>query len=158
MTEAQGKHASFRTMNEGQPVRPDLFVRAFVNEHPDCLLYVGCDSQNLNRSTLYVTTIVLRLPGMGAKVLYRKEKVPRIADMWTKLWGETERSVELANYLRETCKLTVHQIDLDFNEDPSFASHKLLNASAGYVKSMGFDCASKPSLLMAVWAANALCK
>lgn len=145
-------------MNEGKLVRPDMFVRAFLEEHPGCLMYVGCDSQNLKRSTLYVTTIVLRLPGMGANVLYHKEKVPRISDMWTKLWGETERSVELANYLRDECNLPVHQIDLDFNEDPGFASHKLLHASSGYVKSMGFQCASKPSLLMAVWAANALCK
>ena len=31
---------------------------------------------------------------------YRKEKVPKIGDLGTKLWGETERSVA-ANLLRE---------------------------------------------------------
>ena len=48
-------------------------------------------------------------------MIYRKEKVPRIEDMWTKLWGETERSVALAHLLREEAGVHVEQIDLDFN-------------------------------------------
>jgi predicted RNase H-related nuclease YkuK (DUF458 family) len=56
-------------------------------------VHVGCDSQNYKRHTVYATTVVFDIPGNGAHVIYRKEKVPKINDLWTKLWGETERSV-----------------------------------------------------------------
>lgn len=120
-------------------------------------LYVGCDSQNYRNYTVYATTVVFRYPGAGAHVIYRKEKVPRIEDMWTKLWGETERAVALAHLLREEAGVEVQQIDLDFNSDPAHPSNKLLSASAGYIQSLGFQSGAKPDLLMAAWAADALC-
>jgi len=52
----------------------------------------------------------------------------------------------------------VKQIDLDFNSDPQYPSHKLISASAGYIASLGFKAQAKPDLLMAAWAANALCQ
>ncbi|MBK12814.1 MAG: hypothetical protein CL849_04725 [Crocinitomicaceae bacterium] len=121
-------------------------------------LHVGCDSQNHRSHTVYVTTVVFRFPGAGAHVIYRKEKVPKIRDLWTKLWGETERSVALANLLRDEAQAQVEQIDLDFNTDPAHPSNKVLSASAGYVQSLGFQSGAKPGLLMAAWAADALCQ
>lgn len=120
-------------------------------------IHVGCDSQNYKRYTVYVTTVVFRFPGNGAHVIYRKERVPKIHDLWTKLWGETERSVALANLILAECNVRVNQIDLDFNADPQYPSQKLINASAGYIASLGFQAKAKPDLLMAAWAANVLC-
>ncbi len=120
-------------------------------------VHVGCDSQNYKRHTVYVTTVVFRYPGNGAHVIYRKEKVQKINDLWTKLWGETERSVALATLILEECGLRVKQIDLDYNSDPSYPSQKLISASSGYIASLGFEAKAKPSLLMAAWAANVLC-
>lgn len=120
-------------------------------------VHVGCDSQNYKRHTVYVTTVVFRYPGNGAHVIYRKEKVPKINDLWTKLWGETERSVALATLILEECGLRVKQIDLDYNSDPSYPSQKLISASSGYISSLGFEAKAKPNLLMAAWAANVLC-
>lgn len=122
------------------------------------LLHVGCDSQNHRNHTVYVTTVVFRFPRSGAHVIYHKEKVPKIRDLWTKLWGETERSVALAHLLRDEVDAHVEQIDLDFNSDPSHPSNKVLSASAGYVQSLGFQSGAKPGLLMAAWAADALCQ
>lgn len=148
----------FRLMDSQERVDLHTYVPAFMAAHPECALYVGSDSQNLGRQTVYVTAVVMRFPGMGAHVVYRKERVARISDMWTKLWGETERSVEVACFLRDTCKLNVERIDLDFNSDPDFSSHKLLSASSGYIQSLGFKSAAKPELLMAAWAANVMCQ
>lgn len=120
-------------------------------------IHVGCDSQNYKRYTVYVTTVVFRYPDNGAHVIYRRERVPKILDLWTKLWGETERSVALAQMILEECNVRVKQIDLDFNADPAYPSQKLISASAGYIKSFGFDAKAKPNLLMAAWAANVLC-
>ena len=108
-------------------------------------IHVGCDSQNF------------RYPDNGAHVIYRRERVPKITDLWTKLWGETERSVALANLILEECGIWVKQIDLDFNSDPQYPSQKLISASAGYITSLGFEAKAKPNLLMAAWAANVHC-
>ena len=133
------------------------YITAMTQES-EVEVHVGCDSQNHKRHTVYVTTVVFRFPNNGAHVIYRRERVPKILDMWTKLWGETERSVELANFILEECNLRVHQIDLDFNSDSQYASHKLVSASSGYITSLGFNSKVKPDLLMAAWAANVLCQ
>lgn len=133
------------------------YITAMTSESP-VEVHVGCDSQNHKRHTVYVTTVVFRFPNNGAHVIYRRERLPKILDMWTKLWGETERSVELANLILEECNLRVNQIDLDFNSDSQYASHKLVSASSGYITSLGFNSKVKPDLLMAAWAANVLCQ
>ena len=133
------------------------YITAMTSES-EVEVHVGCDSQNHKRHTVYVTTVVFRFPNNGAHVIYRRERVPKILDMWTKLWGETERSVELANLILEECNLRVNQIDLDFNSDSQYASHKLVSASSGYITSLGFNSKVKPDLLMAAWAANVLCQ
>ncbi len=143
----------------GGRLRHDVceYISAMTSES-DVEVHVGCDSQNHKRHTVYVTTVVFRFPNNGAHVIYRKERLPKISDMWTKLWGETERSVALANLILEECGLRVHQIDLDFNSDSKYASHKLVSASSGYITSLGFSSKVKPDLLMAAWAANVLCQ
>jgi predicted RNase H-related nuclease YkuK (DUF458 family) len=123
----------------------------------DLEIHVGCDSQNFRRHTIYVTTVVFRYPRNGAHVIFRKERVPKIDDMWTKLWGETERSVALANLILEENEIRVDQIDLDFNSDSSYPSHKLISASRGYITSLGYASTVKPDLQMAAWAADVLC-
>ncbi len=150
-------HVPFRIMHSGEEVLLKEHIQSIKAHCPEVEIHVGCDSQNYRSYTLYVTTVVLRYPTNGAHVVYLKEKVPRIADLWTKLWGETERSANLALELRDELGIDVEQIDLDYNTDPSFPSHKLLNAASGYITSLGFNSKAKPNLLMAVWAANSLC-
>lgn len=150
-------HRKFTVM--GGRLKHDVcdYITAMTSES-EVEVHVGCDSQNHKRHTVYVTTVVFRFPNNGAHVIYRRERVPKILDMWTKLWGETERSVELANLILEECNLRVNQIDLDFNSDSQYASHKLVSASSGYITSLGFKSKVKPDLLMAAWAANVLCQ
>ena len=153
----EDSHRKFTVM--GGRLKQDVcdYITAMTSES-EVEVHVGCDSQNHKRHTVYVTTVVFRFPNNGAHVIYRRERVPKILDMWTKLWGETERSVELANLILEECNLRVNQIDLDFNSDSQYASHKLVSASSGYITSLGFKSKVKPDLLMAAWAANVLCQ
>lgn len=149
--------SQFRIMGTGELVEFDDYVVQYVSDHPECTVHVGCDSQNVKGTTVYVTTVVFRYAGQGAHVLYKKEKLPKIPSFWNKLWGETERSVDLAGYLSDEMNIDVTQIDLDYNTDPSYPSQKLYVAASGYVQSMGYAAKAKPDLLMAVWAANVLC-
>lgn len=147
----------FKTMNDHQPVELLSYVQEMIRQNPNVKVYVGTDSQNYHRTTVYVSTVVLRYINNGAHVLYQKEKLDKISDRWTRLWEELQRSVDLAGYLRFEGGIDIAQIDLDFNSDPKFFSNKLLPAATGYAQSMGYETKSKPDILMATWAANVLC-
>ncbi len=40
--------------------------------------------------------MVLRFHRNGAQVIYRRERAPKVNDLWTRLWGEVERSLAVA--------------------------------------------------------------
>ena len=63
--------------------------------------------------------------------------------MWTRLWMECEKSVEVALYLREH-GIEIDTIDLDYNIDPAKKSNKLVKAAVGYVNGFGFKARYKP--------------
>ncbi|MDC0008909.1 hypothetical protein OAE73_00950 [bacterium] len=131
------------------------YVKEIVsNNHKlDMQIYLGCDSQNKGISTVYATTLVFHMASAGCHVIYKKETVPIIKDMWTRLWKETEKSCEVALYLREH-GIEVSTIDLDYNTDPSKKSNKLVSAAVGYVESLGFRARCKPDLLPGAYAAD----
>ncbi|MFT4662617.1 MAG: putative RNase H-related nuclease YkuK (DUF458 family) [Patiriisocius sp.] len=155
--EKQFDWSYFRIMGSSEQVNLISHAQNYLKKNPDCEVHVGCDSQNVRGITIYVTTVVFRHEGQGAHVIYKKEKLDRIKDMWSKLWAETERSVDLANHLSNDLGIKISQIDLDYNTDPAFKSHGVYTAATGYVSSLGYVVKAKPNLLMAVWAANALC-
>jgi predicted RNase H-related nuclease YkuK (DUF458 family) len=157
MRDLQTVALDFRIMDSGAPIDLVTYLPSLVNRFPHSEIHIGTDSQNHGVRTTYVSTIVVRYPGQGAHVLYHKEKLPVIRDMFTKLWGELERSIALADYLKNELGLKVQQIDLDYNEDPAYPSNKVLSAASGYVQAMGYVVKAKPDLLMATWAANVLC-
>ncbi len=126
------------------------YLELYKNQSLD--LYLGCDSQNRLKTT-YATTLVFNIASTGCHIIYQKEVVPLINDMWTRLWGETERSVEVALYLREH-GIEIDTIDLDYNINPEFKSNKLVSAAVGYVESLGFKARVKPEMLPAVYAAD----
>ena len=148
---------NFSLMANNRKIATKEYLIEYLKNNPECEIHVGCDSQNYTNKTVYVTTIVIRYPNRGAHVLYYKEKVARIRDLWTRLWNEIERSIATANFIENECGLKVTQIDLDLNEDPDYPSNKVLRAASGYLSSLGFTSKAKPNLLMATWAANSLC-
>ena len=118
-------------------------------------MYLGCDSQTKADKTTYATTLVFHVESSGCHIIYKKEVVPVIRDMWNRLWKETELSVEAALYLREN-GIEIDTIDLDYNIDPIHESNRLVKAAVGYVESLGFKARVKPELLPAVYAADTI--
>jgi len=130
------------------------YVKDFIakHQHDTIQIYLGCDSHNRLKTT-YATTLVFNISSTGCHVIYKKETVPLISDMWTRLWGEAERSANTALYLREH-GIEIDTIDLDFNSDPKHKSNKLVSAATGYVESLNFKARIKPDLLPAAYAAD----
>lgn len=130
------------------------YVKRYLAAHRnnDLSIYLGCDSHNRLKTT-YATTLVFNVSATGCHVIYKKETVPLISDMWTRLWGEAERSVNTALYLREN-GIEIDTIDLDYNVDPAHRSNKLVAAAVGYIESLNFNARIKPELLPAAYAAD----
>lgn len=157
-----------------QPIRIATYISltdksqiADVREHIEKLtslykstkIYVGTDSQNKHDITHYVTAIVIHFHGnSGGHVIYSEDKVPRVRDRFTKLWGEVTRSVDVANFLRDECKIPIEYIDLDLNANAKWDSNKVLAPAVGYVKSFGYESRFKPGEAWAVRIADTLCR
>ncbi len=134
------------------------YTKEIVDKNPEVKIYVGCDSQTYATKTVYVTTVVFRYDNRGAHVIYKREVIPRVKDLWSKLWGELNRAIDVAGYLKFEGKIDIHQIDLDYNTSPKYKSNIVLKAAVGYVESMGYNYAVKPGSLIAISAANELCR
>ncbi len=146
----------FRKMGDGAKVHLADYAAEMKRKFPEVKIYVGSDSQNYSTKTLYATTVVFRFENAGAHVIYHKEATPLVTDMWTRLWGELQRSIDVAGFLKFECDVPIEQIDLDVNSDPEYPSNKVFQAAVGYAQSLGYKAKTKPDLLMATWAANVL--
>lgn len=149
---------TFRVMHNNAPIQLLEHVRETLACHPDVEVLVGSDSQNRSGHTIYTTAVVLRYRKNGAHVLYWREKQTRIRDMWTRLWGEVERSVDVARLLTVEGGIRISRIDMDLNSDPRHGSNRLHTSAVGYVRAQGYEARTKPDMLIATWAANVLCQ
>lgn len=148
----------FKKMGSDETVELLGYVRLVLESKPSTKIYIGCDSQSFANKTVYVTTVVFRYDSRGAHVIFKKEVVPRVKDLWTKLWGELQRSIDVAGYLKVEGKIEIHQIDLDYNPNPKYKSNVIVKTAIGYMESMGYNYAIKPQTLIAVSVANELCR
>lgn len=149
----------FTKLTDNSKVNLAEYIKDYIqkNKSNPIKIYVGTDSHTNYLTTTYVSTVVIHVGNAGCHVLYNREKVKPIYDLWTKLWGEVERSVALTMYLREN-GINIHTIDLDLNDKPKYASNKLVNSAIGYVTSMGIKVRIKPDILPAIAAADNLTK
>lgn len=151
----------FQKIGDDEQFEVSNYVKKYLklNSQYNIDLYLGCDSHTKTKGTKYVTTIVFHLGDSGCHVIYTWDRVPKIAveEYWTRLWGETERSVKAALYLREQ-GIEINTIGLDFNSDKTRKSNKLVKASIGYVESFGFKARIKPDILPAISAADGLAR
>jgi len=144
----------FKSGTTGRPINLINYILDYIKEYPETKIYVGTDSQNRGPETIYATTVVLRYRTRGCHVLYHKTRVPLVRDFWSRLWRETEMSIETATFIVENSPLKVESIDLDFNDDEYKASNKLVSASKGWVSAAGFRSTTKPALQIATRAAD----
>ena len=143
-----------KTYGSNEPV----YLSDFLKSKPSSIKYrVGCDSLNVRDKTIYITVLVGVHPNNnGAFIVYLKDKVPKINDMYKRLWYEVEKAVSFASMLREIFDIDIEAVDLDLNSDPEHQSNKLLNSAVGYATSCGFPTFCKPQNVAAIYAADHL--
>lgn len=148
----------FQSLSNGQYIDLIPYLKMKLSEADDIKMYVGTDSQTIGRTTVYATVIVLHYGNRGGHVIYSKKRVPAIHDKFTKLWGEVQDSVELAQYLEANGIEKPTYIDLDFNPDPKYQSNTVLRSALGYVESLGYKPRCKPYAVSASYIADKICK
>jgi predicted RNase H-related nuclease YkuK (DUF458 family) len=120
-------------------------------------IHIGSDSQNVGKKTIYCTVIAYRFGNRGVHYVLSKSTQPLITDMWNRLWKEAELSIEVAEWLSEQIPLKI-EIDMDYNGDENFQSHKLVSATKGWANSLGYKVNIKPQRQIATRAADHHCK
>jgi predicted RNase H-related nuclease YkuK (DUF458 family) len=128
-----------------------------LKEHPDAKIYVGTDSQNHRRNTVYVTAIAYKYGNRGVHYIYYKHKMKKIKDKWTRLWNEADYSIEVANWLTSKINVKV-EIDLDYNSQEKHFSSRLVGPAVGWVESLGYKANIKPNNQIATRAADHHCR
>lgn len=133
-------------------------VLQFINKSPTTSkIYVGCDSRQAGRNTLFVTVIVVHIEGnKGGKVFYFKEYVPRISSTRWRLIQETHyatgKALEIKDYIGDR-ELVVH---LDYHPSDQHRSNSVVKEAVGYVLGQGLQYALKPEAVASSCAADFL--
>lgn len=128
-----------------------------ISEHNNVSIFIGTDSQTKSYFTYYSTVIAYRYGNRGVHYIVNVERVNKIKDMWTRLWDEAVRSIEVADWFTQKINLKV-QIDMDYNEDKFAGSNKLISAAKGWATSLGYKVNTKPQCLIACKAADYHCR
>ena len=110
---------------KGNNIDPVDHTLSILKEYPYAKIHIGSDSQNVGKVTNYTSVIAYRLGTRGVHYILSKSTMSIIRDMWTRLWKEAELSIDLAEWITEKISVKV-QIDMDYNEDESFKSNKLI--------------------------------
>ncbi len=129
-----------------------------IKEEPNTKIFIGTDSQNRKHFTVYTTVVVFRYNLRGAHFIYQTTRVPRIRDRFSRLWKECELSVEVAEWLRENSAIRVDKIELDYNDLKRTESSALVKPTRGWCEGLGYNTAVKPEQLIAIKAADFMCR
>jgi predicted RNase H-related nuclease YkuK (DUF458 family) len=116
-------------------------------------VHVGTDSMQSGRLTHFVTVVVVLTPGKGGRVVYRRDRVPRIRSLRERLLKEVWRSVDLGLQLSPIVQgeLTVH---IDANPVVQHKSSAYVQELVGLVVGQGFKALIKPESWAATHAAD----
>lgn len=143
----------FRT-EDGERVNILDHCREVLAEHPDAEILVGTDSQNSKSKSYYSTAVVFRYGTRGAHYVYNNEIVPKIKDLFTRLFKECEYSVEIAEFISKNSAYKVSAIELDFNDFKKTKSTPLISATKGWCESLGYRAVLKSGEMIACKAAD----
>ncbi|MFW6377141.1 MAG: ribonuclease H-like YkuK family protein [bacterium] len=150
---------------DGTPIsNVNEYVKKWYSENPNGDIIIGCDSQEHSNYIKYAITVIMHKIdehgiGHGAHVIYSTIKDYSKAaksDLYTKLWLETEYTVEAAKLFDDCVKKPV--IHLDYNSKDSEYSNVHYQSGIGYARGMGFKAKGKPDAWGASHTADAICK
>ncbi len=147
----------FRT-EQGERVNVIEHCREILSSYPNAQILIGTDSQNSKKESKYSTVIVFRYGLRGAHYIYNTVKVPKIKDLFIRLFKECELSIDIADYITNNTSYKVDGIELDFNDFKKTKSTPLISATKGWCESLGYRVILKSGEMIASKAADHCCR
>lgn len=144
--------------DEGKHVNLIDHIIEEVKENPYTKIYISTDSQNYGARTVFATAIVFRYGLRGAHYVYRKDRVPRIRDTFSRLWKEAEYTIEIAEYITSLVPVKIEALEFDYNNKKVTKSTNLVTSVTGWAKSLGYNALVKPDEMIAAKAADHVCR
>lgn len=149
---------------------PELLLEFFEADEDrshECAIIVGSDSQNFSY-TKAVTVIAMVRYGHGGVFFYEVTKMPLLHDVRSKLYTETQSSLEttvaLIDLLSDneryaemykSCPISIH---VDAGNSDKGKTAALIPEIVGWVRSLGYDCRVKPESFVASSIADKISK
>lgn len=143
------------------------FFETGAHDGRDYSIMIGSDSQNFDY-TKSVTAIAMVCHGHGGIFFYEVSKGPLIRDVRSKLYAETQASLEAASNLislleaddsytemYDTCPISIH---VDAGNSRHGRTLALIPEIVGWVRSLGYDCEVKPDSYVASSIADKISK
>lgn len=130
-------------------------------------IVIGTDSQNFS-DTKIVHVICIYCEGHGGIFFYEIQRQPKVMDVRLKLHIETNDSLriasELVGIMEDTenyhemylnCPISIH---IDAGNSPNGKTKELIPELVGWVRSMGYECETKPESFVASTIADRISK
>jgi len=121
---------------------PDIirYLSEYVTDEPSVTIAIGNDSKQRIRKTTYSNTIMLYNHNIknGAHVVFFRESVPKINDIFTRLYKEAEYMNEIGNYLHNELESIYERKDLTLSERRRYKLH-LLREEGEYRDVSGYE-------------------
>lgn len=126
-------------------VNYDEVREAIKNSSKESKIYLGCDSQNVKKSTIFGLSIIIHIDGnKGGKLFVELYKTNRIKSLRERLMKEVELAVTGAFKIMDVLENRKFEIHLDVNSNPDHQSNTVCKEAIGYVVGQGFNYQIKP--------------
>lgn len=105
--------------------------------HDDVTIYIGTDSQDRSRNSVFATAIAYRYGNKGVHYIYSREHLKRFPSMWSRLYKETELTIEVATWFLSHFPNLNIILDFDYNVKPNSKSNSLVSLATGWSDALG---------------------
>lgn len=127
----------------------------FVNK--GAKLFIGTDSFAASHKITFATVICVYGRGISSKYFFARDYIPKnyFRTLPTRITEEVRRTVELAEFLRESYHIDPDRMELHLDISPFQAkkgTSKYADMLKGYVAGAGFQCKVKPD----AWASQTI--
>lgn len=131
--------------------------QAIYNSSDESSIYIGCDSQDHGRKTVFGVAVVIHIDSCrGGKMFVEISNTKRIKSVRQRLMKEVEIVVEGAMEIVDNVGKRRFEVHLDVTDNPDYMSSLVCKAAVGYVKGQGLNCEIKPNAFVATHCADML--
>ncbi|GAA0348533.1 ribonuclease H-like YkuK family protein [Bacillus horti] len=124
-------------------------IQSFIQEDPEASykVIIGTDSQTTKKHTLFVSALIIRRVGKGARFFYTKQRHKAMPNLRHRIYKETELSLAFIDSLKKegvfqllaSWPLEVH---LDIGQEGE--TRVLIQEVVGWVTAVGYQAIIKP--------------